>query len=69
MCNYRSDTVSVLLGNGDGTFQRSAVFYNAGSGPSGIAVGDFNHDGKYDIVTANRDTTTLSILLSIPVPG
>jgi len=45
--------VSVLLGNGDGTFQ-SAVAYPAGpSWPTAIGVGDFNNDGKLDLVVAN----------------
>ena len=40
--------VSVLLGNGDGTFQ-SAVIYDAGVGCFWVAVGDFNGDGKPDL--------------------
>jgi hypothetical protein len=54
-------TVSVLLGNGDGTF-RSAVSYNAGTSPLGVAVGDFNGDGKLDLVVANAGGT-VSVLL------
>ena len=38
-----SVNVSVLLGNGDGTFQ-NAVNYAAGFGPHAVAVGDFNGD-------------------------
>lgn len=50
VANYNSGTVSVLLGNGDGTFQ-PAVTYNCGGpdNPYSIAVGDFNGDGKPDI--------------------
>src|SRR6266849_3573134 len=60
-------TVSILLGNGDGTFQTHNDF-NTGSGPTGIAVGDFNGDGKLDIVTANYGidlefSNTVSVLL------
>jgi hypothetical protein len=40
--------VSVLLGNGDGTFQRS-VTYDAGGDCFLVAVGDFNGDGKPDL--------------------
>src|SRR5258708_20140833 len=40
--------VSVLLGNGDGTFQ-SAVNYIAGWAPAFLAVGDFTGDGKPDL--------------------
>jgi hypothetical protein len=47
-----SGTLSVLLGRGDGTFQLIAPFAD-GSSPRSVAVGDFNGDGKQDVVTAN----------------
>jgi hypothetical protein len=47
--NDTVNTVSVLLGKGDGTFA-AHVDYAVGAAPSGIAVGDFNGDGKLDIV-------------------
>ena len=56
------DTVSVLLGNGDGTFQ-AAIHYGVGKHPIAIAVGDFNNDGKQDLVTANSGDNTVSVLL------
>src|SRR5205807_6596086 len=44
--NCQNDTVGVLLGNGDGTFQ-SAVTYDAGGSESGsIAVADVKGDGR-----------------------
>ncbi len=52
VANYSSNDVSVLLGNGDGTFQ-SAVNYGAGAQPLSVAIGDFNGDGKLDFVVAN----------------
>ncbi len=54
-------TVSVLLGNGDGSFQ-SPVAYTVGTGPVAVAVGDFLGNGHQDIVTAN-DGGTVSLLL------
>ena len=42
--NSGSDNVSILLGNGDGSFQ-SAVDYATGPQSSGFAIGDLNHDG------------------------
>ena len=48
----RSNTVSVLLGNGDGTFQPQ-VTYAVGSDPDAIVAGDFNGDGRTDLAVAN----------------
>jgi hypothetical protein len=44
-------TVSILLGNGDGTFQ-PAVSYYAGGHATSVALGDFNGDGKTDLVVS-----------------
>ena len=40
--------ISILLGNGDGTFQPAMQYGSGMLGP--IAVGDFNNDRKLDIV-------------------
>jgi hypothetical protein len=48
-----TDSVAVLAGNGDGTFQ-PAVNYSVGGGPQGIATGDVNGDGFPDIVSADE---------------
>src|SRR5207249_11661880 len=47
-----SSSMSVLLGNGDGTFQAARNFAT-GRGPSSVAVGDFNGDGIADLAVAN----------------
>ena len=49
---YGDDTVSVLLGNGDGTFQPQ-VTYAVGLVPDAIVAGDFNGDGRTDLAVAN----------------
>jgi hypothetical protein len=54
--------VSMLLGKGDGTFQ-PAVSYGTGNNPWSLAVGDFNHDGKLDVVFTNGDVNRVSVLL------
>ncbi len=46
------DTVAILLGNGDGTFQPKAEF-TVGQGPFSVVAGDVNGDGLPDLVTAN----------------
>lgn len=45
--------VSVLLGNGDGTFRPAATYPSGGYDARSVAVADINHDGKADIVVAN----------------
>jgi hypothetical protein len=60
--NIGDNTVSVLLGNGDGTFQ-SAQTSATGIWPEYVAVGDFNEDGKLDLATANQDSWYVTVLL------
>ena len=58
-------TISVLLGNGDGTFQ-AQTSYNVGPFPNAVSVGDFNNDGIQDLAVANSGspgTGSISILL------
>jgi hypothetical protein len=59
---FANGTVSVLLGHGDGTFG-TAVSYGAGSNPFSVAAGDFNGDGKLDLVAANFNSDNVSVLL------
>ena len=59
----QSDAVSVLLGNGDGTF-RNYVDYSGGSGPWSLAVADVNRDGKPDLVIATPGDSAVSVLLN-----
>jgi hypothetical protein len=55
--------VSVLLGNGDGTFQ-AAHDYAVSSGASAVAVADFNGDGKLDLAVTYLDPQdVVSVLL------
>ena len=56
-----STSVSVLLGNGDGTFQ-TQVAYATGSYPYAVVLDDFNDDGKLDIVAVNRVSSSVSLL-------
>src|SRR6266567_1020166 len=60
--DYSNNNVSVLLGNGDGTFQAPRTF-PVGIHPAQVAVGDFNGDGKPDLVASNFDSNSISVLL------
>ena len=57
-----SDGVSVLLGNGDGSFE-APLLSVAGDGPISVAVAELNGVGDPDIVTANADSSDVSVLL------
>ncbi|MFD4938355.1 FG-GAP-like repeat-containing protein [Streptomyces virginiae] len=62
--NANTNNVSVVPGNGDGTFGTAAQFaLNGGAGPKGIAAADLSGDGHLDLVTSNSTTGTLSVLL------
>jgi len=50
-------TVTLLLGNGDGTFGAAR---NVGPGGT-VAAADFNHDGKLDIVSVNSQSTYVDL--------
>ena len=56
-----SDNVSVLLSKGGGKFH-SAALYAVGTQPYSIVTGDFNHDGKMDLATANSGSNNVSVL-------
>jgi len=57
-----NNTVSVLLGAGDGTFP-THVEYPVPGHPIAIVTGDFNGDGKVDLATVDEFQSKISILL------
>jgi hypothetical protein len=64
VANIFGNSVSVLLGNGDGTFAAKQD-YATDEGPLGVAVADFNRDRNPDIVSINAigNAKTISLLL------
>jgi len=60
--DFNSANVSVLLGNGDGTFQGQQTFAT-GTQPFAVRLGDVNGDGSLDIITANKGSNNASVLL------
>jgi type II secretory pathway component GspD/PulD (secretin) len=62
IANSTSNNVTILLGNGDGTFQEATGSpYAVGKNPSSVVVADFNGDGNADFAVANKDDNTISI--------
>ena len=61
--NAGSNTISILLGIGDGTFA-APIDFEVGNGPGWVTVADFNRDGKPDLAVANSRSNTVSVLLS-----
>lgn len=62
VANDTSGTLSILLGNGDGTFL-SPVSYATHSGTRGVVSADTNNDGKLDLIASNFSGASLSVLL------
>ena len=62
VANVGTNNVTVLLGNGDGSFT-AAASPGAGVGPIDIVTADFNNDGVLDLAVSNDTDNTLTILL------
>jgi hypothetical protein len=65
VANYGSNTVSVLINNGDGTFGIK-VDYATGTLPYSVTAADFNGDGKADLAVTDYNSNTISILRAYP---
>ena len=59
---YQKSSISLLLGNGDGTFQSQQTFTTVFS-PESIAVADFNGDGRPDLAVADYGGADVGISL------
>ena len=60
--NIGSDTLSVLLGNGDGNF-RDPMTIRLPEQPRAVVLHDFNEDGKLDMAVATAGNNRVTILL------
>src|SRR5689334_8501849 len=57
-----SNTVSVALGTGGGSFG-ARTDYSVGTNPASVAIGDVNADGRPDLMVANWSSNNVSVLL------
>ena len=62
--NTFDKTVSVLLGNGDGTFQPRSDFSTGGPAPFALATGDFNGDGRPDVAVTDVSSNSVAVMLN-----
>jgi hypothetical protein len=66
VANSLTNSVSIFLGNGDGTFTQancgSSLNCATGTSPQGIAAGDFSRNGNMDLAVTNFSSDTITIL-------
>ena len=63
VANYGTNApISILLGNGNGTF-KTVASYAVGSDIASVAVGDFNGDSKPDLAVGTTNGSSVAILL------
>ncbi len=64
VANTTTFDISVLINNGNGTYATGGTFaLPTNANPGSIVAGDFNNDGRLDLVTSNYVTDNISVLL------
>src|SRR5262249_46801732 len=51
--SYENNSISILLGQPDGSFDDNGASYAVATQPVGAAVGDFDQDGNLDLAVVN----------------
>ena len=65
VANTYSATVSVLLGNGDGTYTGAVDYAGHGGYPKSLCAGDLDGDGDLDLALASRVLDDVSVLMNL----
>lgn len=70
VANSKSNNITLLLGNGQGSFTAGtgSPFSSGGTGPIALAVADFNQDGAPDLAIANNGSNTIAVALNGAIP-
>jgi hypothetical protein len=61
--NRGDNTVSILLGIGDGTFMKQ-ILYAVNNNPTSLVSGDLNSDGRPDLVVVDTLSNDVAVLLN-----
>jgi VCBS repeat protein/FG-GAP repeat protein len=61
--NEHLNTLTILFGNGSGSFPPPSTTIPVGAGPSDVASSDLNGDGRFDLAVANATSNNVSILI------
>ncbi len=62
VANNATNNISILLGNGNGTFQTATSVLVGGVGPRSIALADFDRDGHDDIAVSLSTGNSVQVL-------
>src|ERR1700722_19397176 len=62
VADQNTNAISILIGNGDGSFQ-PPVSDSLGNSPVFVTIADLNGDGKLDVIVANGPSNNISVLL------
>ncbi|CAF3807942.1 unnamed protein product, partial [Rotaria sp. Silwood1] len=65
VANFGTNSIGILLGNGDGNFSNQTAIDTTSSRPLCLALGDFNNDKQLDIAIANYGTNSIGVYLGL----
>lgn len=58
---YGSDSIAVMLGNGNGTYLSLSRYHSGGDGPQSLMIVDIDNDGDKDVMVANLTDFVMAI--------